>query len=162
MQKPSFTDDFESGFDDLSEAKEADDKTEDDFMISSHQREGLDEFNPVFDSPAASKSNTMASQQTPTGKSGHGEDSFSDFEHLSQTFGQGKAPQQPSAAPSQDWDAIFSSLDSPQNDKASRENQGEKSKSAFDNLGADEPSGSSSKQAQMPQLGRAISSELTR
>lgn len=162
MQKSSFTDEFDSGFDDLSEAKEADDKTEDDFMIGSHHREGLDEFNPVFDSPAASKSNTMASQQTPTGKSGHGEDSFSDFEHLSQTFGQGKAPQQPSAAPSQDWDAIFSSLDSPQNDKASRENQGEKSKSAFDKLGADEPSGSSSKQAQMPQLGRAISSELTR
>ncbi|OCL10120.1 hypothetical protein AOQ84DRAFT_337972 [Glonium stellatum] len=158
MQKSSFPDDFDSGFDDLSEAKEADDKTDDEFIISSHHREGLDEFNPVFDSPAASKSNTMASQQTPTGKSGHGDDSFSDFEHLSQTFGQGKAPQQPSAAPSQDWDAIFSSLESPQNDKASRESQGEGSKSAFDNLGADEPSGSSSKQAQMPQLGRAISS----
>ncbi|KAF2491655.1 hypothetical protein BU16DRAFT_125050 [Lophium mytilinum] len=168
--KPSFNDDFDSGFDDLSEAKEADDKTDDDFMLGSHHRDGLDEFNPVFDSPAASKSNTMQSQQTPTGKPGHsGENSFSDFEHLSQSFGQAgsqslsqsqQAPQQPQAKQSQDWDAIFSSLDAPPNEKAL--GQGEQpGKSVFDTFGVDAEeasgSGSQSKQPQMPQLGRALS-----
>jgi epidermal growth factor receptor substrate 15 len=156
ISKPTYSDDFDSGFDDLSEAKEADDKTDDDFMLGSHHRDGLDEFNPVFDSPAASKSNTMASQQTPTGKPGHsGENSFSDFEHMSQSFSQPQAPQQPQAKPSQDWDAIFSSLDAPPAEKATA-GQGEQGKSAFDKFGADEPSGSANKQ-QMPQLGRALS-----
>jgi epidermal growth factor receptor substrate 15 len=87
--RSAFNDDFDAGFDDLTDAKEADDKGDDDFMMSSQHREGFDEFNPVFDSPAASKSNTMASQQTPTGKP-FGDDSFGDFDH----FGQSKAHQQ--------------------------------------------------------------------
>jgi epidermal growth factor receptor substrate 15 len=91
--RPSFNDDFDAGFDDLTDAKEADDKTEDDFMLSSQHREGFDEFNPVFDSPAASKSNTLASQQTPTGKP-FGESSFGDFDQFGQGFGQPKGHQQ--------------------------------------------------------------------
>lgn len=91
--RSTFNDDFDAGFDDLTDAKEADDKTDDDFMMSSQHRDAFDEFNPVFDSPAASKSNTMASQQTPTGKP-HGDDSFGDFEHLAQSFGQPKGGQQ--------------------------------------------------------------------
>lgn len=146
--KPSFNDEFDAGFDDLAEAKEADDKTDDDFMVNSQQRDGFDEFNPVFDSPAASKSNTMASQQTPTGKGGHGEDSFSDFEHLSQSFGQSKVQQQPSTATSQDWDAIFSNLESSQTEKSVRDDDADAEPTA---------SGSSSKQTQLPQLGRALS-----
>ncbi|KAF2471263.1 uncharacterized protein BDR25DRAFT_303326 [Lindgomyces ingoldianus] len=154
--KPSFKDDFDAGFDDLTEAKEADDKADDDFMLSSQHREGFDEFNPVFDSPAASKSNTMASQQTPTGKP-HGEDSFSDFEHLSQSFSQPKT-QQPAASSSQDWDAIFSSLESPQTEKGAQQTPGELGKSVFDTLDKEDAAGSSSKQPQIPQLSRALSS----
>ncbi|KAF1937242.1 UBA/TS-N domain-containing protein [Clathrospora elynae] len=160
LGKSAFNDDFDAGFDDLADAKE-DDRTDDDFMFSSQHREELDEFNPVFDSPAASKSNTMASQQTPTGKP-RGDDSFSDFEHLSQTFGQ---PQQPQpAASSQDWDAIFSNLESSQTDKGSHSQQASTDfgKSVFDTLDNDEAGASSSKSQhlspQMPALGRAISS----
>jgi epidermal growth factor receptor substrate 15 len=158
LQRSAFNDDFDAGFDDLTEAKE-DDKVDDDFMFSSHQRDE-DEFNPVFDSPAASKSNTMASQQTPTGKP-RGDDSFSDFEHLSHSFGQPQAPQPSSSV--QDWDAIFSNLESSQNDKPGHAQQASTdfSKSVFDTLDNDDAGASSSKQGglspQMPQLGRAIS-----
>jgi epidermal growth factor receptor substrate 15 len=163
LGRSAFNDDFDAGFDDLTDAKE-DDKADDDFMFSSHQRDELDEFNPVFDSPAASKSNTMASQQTPTGKP-RGDDSFSDFEHLSHSFGQPQAPQPSSSA--QDWDAIFSNLESSQNDKPSHSQQASTdfSKSVFDSLDQEDATASSSKQGhlspqspQMPQLGRAISS----
>lgn len=151
--KSAFNDDFDAGFDDLTDAKEADDKTDDDLFASQH-REGFDEFNPVFDSPAASKANTMQSQQTPTGKAHGGEDSFSDFEHLSRSFGQPAAPQP--AASSQDWDAIFSNMESSQ-DKSSQQAPSDFSKSVFDSLDHNEGVGSSTKSAAMPQLGRAIS-----
>lgn len=161
LGKSAFNDDFDAGFDDLADAKE-DERADDDFMFSSQHREGLDEFNPVFDSPAASKANTMASQQTPTGKP-RGDDSFSDFEHLSQTFG--GQPQQPQpAASSQDWDAIFSNLESSQTDKGSHSQQASTDfgKSVFDTLDNEEAAASSSKSQnlspQMPPLGRAISS----
>ncbi|KAF2119002.1 hypothetical protein BDV96DRAFT_610840 [Lophiotrema nucula] len=150
--KAPFNDDFDAGFDDLADAKEADDKADDDFFGSQHR--DFDEFNPVFDSPAASKSNTMASQQTPTGKP-FSEDSFGDFEHLTQSFGQPKA-QQPTASSSQDWDAIFSNLDAPQQEKAAHNAGSDLGKSVFDNFDK-EATPSSSKAPQMPQLGRAIS-----
>ncbi len=159
LGKSAFNDDFDAGFDDLADAKEVDDRAEDDFIFSSQHRDGLDEFNPVFDSPAASKSNTMASQQTPTGKQ-RGDDSFSDFEHLSQTFGSAQQPQP--AASSQDWDAIFSNLESSQTDKGSHSQQASTDfgKSVFDTLDKEEAAASSSKglSPAMPQLGRAISS----
>ncbi|KAA8620211.1 EF-hand 4 multi-domain protein [Pyrenophora tritici-repentis] len=157
LGKSAFNDDFDAGFDDLADAKE-DDRVDDDFMFSSQNREGLDEFNPVFDSPAASKSNTMASQQTPTGKP-RGDDSFSDFEHLSQTFG--SQPQQPQpAASSQDWDAIFSNLEASQTDKGSHSQQASTDfgKSVFDTLDNEDAAKSQTLSPQMPSLGRAISS----
>ncbi|KAF2280336.1 uncharacterized protein EI97DRAFT_455235 [Westerdykella ornata] len=160
--RSAFNDDFDAGFDDLTEAKEADDKADDDFILSSQHREGFDEFNPVFDSPAASKSNTMASQQTPTGKP-HGDDGFGDFEHLSQGFGQPRAHQQDRegsltvASPPQDWDAIFSNLES-QNQKTAQ-SSGDVGKSVFDTLDKEEAAAASASQpAQKPQLGRALSS----
>jgi epidermal growth factor receptor substrate 15 len=114
----AFDDDFDREFGDLSEAKEADEKGDDDFGMTSHHREGLDEFNPVFDSPQVSKSNTMASQQTATGSQSHAEDSFNDFEH---NIGGPAHSTQPKvmpqvAAASHDWDAIFSGTgsDTPQ------------------------------------------------
>jgi epidermal growth factor receptor substrate 15 len=153
--RPTFHDDFDAGFDDLTDAKETDDKTDDDFMVSSQHHESFDEFNPVFDSPAASKTATLASQQTPTNKT-HGEDSFGDFDHLAQSFGQPKA--QPSANSSHDWDAIFSGLDAPKNEGASQQ-PGDLGKSVFDNLDREEPGPSSSKSLEAPpQLGRALSS----
>lgn len=158
LGKSAFNDDFDAGFDDLADAKEVDDRADDDFIFSSQHRDGLDEFNPVFDSPAASKSNTMASQQTPTGK--RGDDSFSDFEHMSQSFGQTQQPQ-PTASSSQDWDAIFSNLESSQPDKAGHSQQAptDFSQSVFDTLDNDENVASSSTLSpSMPALGRAISS----
>ncbi|KAF2755686.1 hypothetical protein EJ05DRAFT_494065 [Pseudovirgaria hyperparasitica] len=144
--KTSFGDDFDNGFDDLSEAKEADDKTEDDFVLSSHHRD--DEFNPVFDSPAASKSNTMASQQTPTGKTGFGDDS--DFDTMSQSFGLGKSSQAMNS--SHDWDAIFSGLESSKDQSA----LGESSGSGFASFDAPPPN-EGTKLSQPPQLSRALS-----
>ncbi|KAL5116673.1 hypothetical protein ACEQ8H_005422 [Pleosporales sp. CAS-2024a] len=157
LGRSAFDNDFDAGFDDLTEAKE-DDKAEDDFMFSSQRTDGLDEFNPVFDSPAASKANTMASQQTPTSKQ-RGEDSFSDFEHLSQHFGQPQAPQP--ASSNQDWDAIFSNLES-STDKNSQQASTDFGKSSvFDTLDKEEAAASSkgglSPPPQMPPLGRAIS-----
>ncbi|KAF2836967.1 hypothetical protein M501DRAFT_1018373 [Patellaria atrata CBS 101060] len=163
-KRQQFNDDFDVGFDDLSDAKEADDKGDDDFMISPHHREAFDEFNPVFDSPIASKSNTMQSQQTPTGKFGQ-DDSFGDFEHNlgGQGQGQSKAPQQPQAASSHDWDAIFSGLDQQSPDK--HDVSPEASKSQFPSLDSpvqeQTPQPSSSKgqqQPPMPPLGRALTS----
>lgn len=153
--KSAFNDDFDAGFDDLADAKEADDKADDELFSSQH-REGLDEFNPVFDSPAASKSNTMASQQTPTNKP-YGEDSLSDFEQLSKNFGQPVASQP--ASSSQDWDAIFSNMESSQ-DKSHQQSSADLGKSVFDTLDREDAAASSSKQLSptMPQLGRAISS----
>ncbi|PVH99391.1 hypothetical protein DM02DRAFT_629420 [Periconia macrospinosa] len=156
--KSAFNDDFDAGFDDLTDAKEADDKEADDLFSSQH-RDTYDEFDPVFDSPAASKSNTMASsQQTHTGKA-LGDDSFGDFEHLSKSFGQPAAPQ-PTAS-TQDWDAIFSNMESSQ-DKNSQQASGDLGKSVFDTLDREEAAASSSKSPTlqsptMPQLGRAIS-----
>jgi epidermal growth factor receptor substrate 15 len=152
--KSAFNDDFDAGFDDLTDAKEADEKADDDFMMSSQHREAFDEFNPVFDSPAASKANTMDTQQTPTGKAHGGEDSFSDFEHLSGSFGPPKT-QQPTASSSQDWDAIFSNLDASQTETGAQHSSGDLGKSVFDNLDREEATASSSKPS-MPPLGRAI------
>lgn len=49
-------DDFDAGFDDLEDAKAGDDK--DDDLFSSTMDQSYDDFNPNFDSPMASKSNT--------------------------------------------------------------------------------------------------------
>jgi epidermal growth factor receptor substrate 15 len=159
LGRSAFNDDFDAGFDDLTEAKE-DDKVDDDLMFSSQRSDGLDEFNPVFDSPAASKANTMASQPTPTGKQ-RGDDSFGEFEHISHSYGQTQ-PQAPQpTAFTQDWDAIFSNLEASQPDKISQQASTDFGKSTvFDSLDKEEATASSSKgplSPPMPQLGRAIS-----
>lgn len=115
--RQTYMDDFDTGFDDLSEAREAEDRGDDDFMLAPNGRDSLDEFNPVFDSPAA----TAASLQTPTNRTGHPTDSFSDFEHLSQGFNQATGAQMPSTSSSHDWDAMFSGLDSSQLDRPVQE-----------------------------------------
>ena len=103
-------DDFDDGFEDLADAKEAgvDDRVDDDFVLGSSGAGGtsaghgqFDEFNPVFEpSPTASKPSTSASQQTmldrPSGTGGpiatgsaSVNNSFSDFEYLSRDFNGG-------------------------------------------------------------------------
>ncbi|KAF2462302.1 hypothetical protein BDY21DRAFT_389917 [Lineolata rhizophorae] len=108
--------DFDTGFDDLTDARDAaDDRAGDDedFILAVSHRRAADfdsDFNPVFDSPAASKSNTIASQHTPTGK--HDHDAFGDFEHsISHAFGKQPVPSQQATA--HDWDDIWSKLGQP-------------------------------------------------
>ena len=98
-------DDFDAGFEDLADAREAgdDDKVDDDFVLGGSggaSRGQFDEFNPVFESSSlASKPSTSRSQQTTldrseqagatTVTSATGNDSFSDFEYLSRDFNGG-------------------------------------------------------------------------
>ncbi|KAF4537261.1 UBS TS-N domain-containing protein [Lasiodiplodia theobromae] len=157
----SFGDDFDAGFDDLAEAKDATNAHDDDDLFGSSHRDGLDEFNPVFDSPAASKSNTMASQATPTNNASknHAEDSFSDFEHLTQSFASSKPATQSAAASGHDWDAIFSGLSDSQPAPSTGGNTAPQTADSSQMLGA--PSGSeqpaSGDEAEKPHLGRALS-----
>ena len=105
-------DDFDNEFGDLSEAKEADDKGDEDFTASN--RSGFDEFNPTFDSPASTR--IFQPQQPPQQ---HEQNSnFSDFES-SISAPPARPPQQQQqqqfqpATTSHDWDAIFAGLDTP-------------------------------------------------
>jgi epidermal growth factor receptor substrate 15 len=106
--KNALGDDFENEFADLADAREADDKGGDDF--GADHRDGFDEFNPIFDSPATTKSSTVAS----TGSTIQPEGSFHGFEYnvgeATQGSNSGQIPQQAGAVSSHDWDAIFAEL----------------------------------------------------
>ena len=114
------TDDFEDEFGDLSEAKEASDRGEDDIPFSRSRNQEFDDFNPVFDSPAPPRATAQGSENSPVPKI----DSFTDFEATPAT-GSGGSRGQPGAdtkeTPSHDWDAIFAGLDAPQNNGAADE-----------------------------------------
>ena len=101
-------DDFDDEFGDLSEAKEASEKGDDDFP-SSRQNE-FEDFNPVFDSPAVSRHTAQSSSTFPHS------DSFADF-GTSMTGASSSSRQQQGIqqTPSHDWDAIFSGLDTTPN-----------------------------------------------
>ncbi|MCJ1382681.1 hypothetical protein MMC17_005794 [Xylographa soralifera] len=95
-------DDFDNEFGDLSEAQTADDKVEDDFTNST--RDGFDEFNPTFDSPAPSKGTSSSIM--------HGSNAFTDFESTISDSGMASSSRQaPSTSTDHDWDAIFAGLD---------------------------------------------------
>lgn len=125
--KAAINDDFDDAFDDLSEAKEADEKGDDE--LSSARKDIFDEFNPIFDSPTPSKSAGYPSSTF----TAHGD--FRDFE--SNIGVSGQAPnirqqneQKPSAS-TRGWDAIFADLDDPQNNGVQTEPQfAQKSKPA--------------------------------
>lgn len=117
-------DDFDE-FDDLSEAKEADNDPQD-FGFGRSQS-AADEFNPAFDSPATSMTNTMASsshQQTPVASTRQleGSNGFTDFQpsasSSSNAFGESSGAggassiQHTPQNAQHDWDAIFSGIDS--------------------------------------------------
>jgi epidermal growth factor receptor substrate 15 len=115
QSKTSFADDFDSGFDDLVDAKEVDDRAEEDLMFGSHHHD--DEFNSNFDSPSMSKSNTLA-DRTPTSKVGFAaDDSFGDFES---NFD--KSLQQSSSKGSHDWDAMMKGVGVDHRDKFDENN----------------------------------------
>ncbi|MCJ1474984.1 hypothetical protein MMC13_003644 [Lambiella insularis] len=95
-------DDFDNEFADLSEAQVADDKGEEDFASST--RDGFEEFNPTFDSPAPSKGTNSSIM--------HGSNAFHDFE--SSISGPSPASGSKLAASTStdhDWDAMFAGLD---------------------------------------------------
>ena len=91
-------DDFDNEFGDLAEAQAADDKGDDDFTSN---REGLDEFNPTFDSPAPSKATTLRENSA-----------FNDFESSlsGPTQSSSTNTKSQSASANHDWDAMFAGL----------------------------------------------------
>jgi epidermal growth factor receptor substrate 15 len=152
--KTSF-DDFDHDFDDLEDAKEAD--LDDDFAnISVLDRSGIVDFDPTFDSPAASKT----SQHTAQGSTGFGNDSngFGDFTQspisplkpqLAQSGGTS------SKHDSHDWDAIFAGLDASSNN--SNNSAGVSKLPATDTGGASTAKGNgTAAQPVRPQAGRAL------
>ncbi|KFY41531.1 hypothetical protein V494_02954 [Pseudogymnoascus sp. VKM F-4513 (FW-928)] len=135
-------DDFDD-FDDLEDAKEGD--LDDDFAnLSVHDRSGMDEFNPMFDSPAASKT------------TGHGSafgsaNGFGDFAHSPSA-----STSQPVAAPAptssnQDWDAIFSGLDGAPNPAVTAVGDDIKTDTAAENGAA-----KATTKEERPEIGRAL------
>jgi epidermal growth factor receptor substrate 15 len=110
--KVPFDDDFDE-FDDLEDAKEG--SADDDFAnISVHDRSGLDDFNPVFDSPPASKAGEHpAPTSTNNAFGGNSDSAFGEFTQSPQST----HPAPPGAATAvndnHDWDAIFAGLDGP-------------------------------------------------
>ena len=104
--KAPIHDDFDDEFGDLAEAKEASEKGDDD-LTSRHN--DFEDFNPVFDSPAASR-HTAQSSSTFLNS-----DSFADFEASMTGTGSSSRQYGGQQTPSHDWDAIFSGLDTPQN-----------------------------------------------
>lgn len=100
-------DDFDDEFGDLSEAKEASIQGDDDLNFS--RRSDFDDFNPTFDSPAASRTTGQSTSST------FPHDSFADFE-ASPAAGGGPTshPAAQQETPTHDWDAMFAGLDTPQ------------------------------------------------
>lgn len=138
--KIPFDDDFDD-FDDLEDAKEG--SADDDFAnISNHERAGLDDFNPMFDSPPASKGQEHAAQSNGFGTS----NAFGDFSSSPVTTQPPLAVQ--AVNDSHDWDAIFAGLDEPAT-TAPVETPKAEPAPALNN-------GSSSTAPDRPQIGRAL------
>ncbi len=103
--KIPFDDDFDD-FDDLEDAKEGD--ADDDFAnISVNDRSGLDDFNPMFDSPPTSKGQEHASQGSVFG----GSNGFGNFTQSPVQQSNSIAVTTPAVNDNHDWDAIFAGLD---------------------------------------------------
>jgi epidermal growth factor receptor substrate 15 len=137
--KVSFGDDFDE-FDDLEDAKEGD--ADDEFANTSTDRSGLDDFNPMFDSPPQSKGADHAPQN---GFSN--ENMFGDFTASPQTTQpkpSAPVPATNAVNDNQDWDAIFAGLDGP----TTRDSSPPKADAPTSNGAALAP--------ERPQIGRAL------
>lgn len=98
-------DDFDD-FDDLEDAKEGDaDELE---SISAHDRSGLDDFNPMFDSPPTSKGQEHSHQQS--NGFGGSNNAFGDF--TQSPISSNHQTTTSAVNDNHDWDAIFAGLDS--------------------------------------------------
>lgn len=101
-------DDFDD-FDDLEDAKEGD--ADDDFANISVDRSGLDDFNPMFDSPPPPPKGPEHSSH---GTSGFGVGSaFGDFTQSPTQSAQQTVANKNTVHENHDWDAIFAGLDGP-------------------------------------------------
>lgn len=136
--KVPFDNDFDD-FEDLEDAKEGD--ADDDFAnISALDRSGLDDFNPMFDSPPQSKG---------TGHSAHG-NGFSSGDGAFGDFASSPGPTTATTAAvndSHDWDAIFAGLDGPGTEAAAPPPATETSKPLGNGTSAP---------PERPQVGRAL------
>jgi epidermal growth factor receptor substrate 15 len=144
--KLPFDDDFDE-FDDLEDAKEGD--ADDDFAnISVHDRSGLDDFNPMFDSPPAGKS-VENSTHASTGFGG--DSAFGDFTQSPRQntmVTQASTTSTNTVNDNHDWDAIFAGLDDPAPAATSTETTTDKA------LGNGTSSNAVPKER--PQIGRAL------
>jgi epidermal growth factor receptor substrate 15 len=96
-------DDFDDGFEDLADAKEADERAEDDLMFGSHH--GEEDFSAAFDSPSASASHLAKSTASKAPTFGHDDgNAFGDFEtNFGNASGKKKA--------TNDWDVMMKGID---------------------------------------------------
>ncbi|THV50516.1 hypothetical protein BGAL_0147g00190 [Botrytis galanthina] len=145
--KVPFDDDFGDDFDDLEDAKEgeADDEFANAASSIHESRNGLDDFNPMFDSPPSSKQQNHSNNAF--GGDGSG---FGDFT---------ASPTQQTAAPAavndnHDWDAIFAGLDGP-SAEGSGSGQGNGNGTASKETEVAGPI-STGAAAERPQIGRAL------
>ncbi|TVY38676.1 putative calcium-binding protein [Lachnellula occidentalis] len=148
--KVPFDDDFDE-FDDLEDAKEGD--ADDDFAnISALDRSGLDEFNPVFDSPPTSRAGDSTSTHTKNAFGGS-DAAFGDFT---------QSPQSTQPAPNanavtndnHDWDAIFAGL----GPSAAAAEAAPPASAPTSNLDVPKPNGNSAGPVR-PEIGRALTEQ---
>lgn len=148
--KTALTDDFEKEFGDLAEAKEADDKGDDEVILVG--KDAFDDFNPVFDSPTPSRTTVNPpSTSIPT------DNGFRDFESSiagnGASTGSQQATSQPTSNSNHDWDAIFAGLDN-----SASKNAEPASQSASRSLTTQpQPQPPSSSEAKKPALNRGLS-----
>lgn len=106
--KTALNDDFEKEFGDLAEAKEADDKVDEEVILVG--KDTFDDFNPVFDSPTPSKTTI-----NPPSNSIPIDNGFHNFELSNAGYGAPTGAQpttnQPNSKSNHDWDALFAGLD---------------------------------------------------
>ncbi len=135
-------DDFDD-FDNLEDAKEGD--LDDDFANLSVNDKSIDEFNPMFDTPSDSRTNT-AQASAFGGSSGFGDFTQSPVANTSQQAGGPGA----SGTNDNDWDAIFAGLD---NGSAPNGGGADKKVVVDEAFGGAAPT---RKEDERPQLGRAL------
>ncbi len=105
-------DDFDDAFADLADAREADDKGDDEF--GGNHRDGFDEFNPIFDSPATTKLSTLESSSSTIQPEATFQASGNSIGGFPQSSTAGQLPQQSLVNSPHDWDAIFAGIDTSQ------------------------------------------------
>lgn len=151
--KIAHNDDFEKEFGDLAEAKEADDKGDDDVILVG--KDTFDDFNPVFDSPTPSKTaiNPPGTSSVPM------DNGFHDFELSNTGYGAPtavpKGSNQANSKSNHDWDALFAGLDKFE-DKSAEPAFIQSTGHPFDKPTQSQPA-TSGEEANKPRLNRGLS-----